>query len=124
MLRSRLSVGISRAVRFPWSRPPVDVEALATQRGQARALSSAVDALVERVLELEHDARRVREALAELKRREAEREGQHAAALDALARLYKRVSARIAREQPAPQASDVAPPEAESTLDIRRRLGR
>ncbi len=73
--------------------------------GRQDALSHALDALRERVVAVE--------------RAESVRAAEHAAALDAMSRLYKRVAARIAREQQ-PATGDT-PPE-ESPLDLRRRL--
>lgn len=54
-----------------------------------------------------------------LARAELERQAEHAAMLDSLSRLYKRVSARIAREQPPGDT-----PSGESTLTLRSRLRR
>lgn len=63
----------------------------------------------------DHSAETARE-LQQLRRDEARRAAEHATMVDALDRLYKRVSARIARQD------DKA--EEESTYDLRKRLGR
>jgi hypothetical protein len=60
--------------------------------------------------------------VAALERAEATRAGEHAAMVDQLERLYKRVSARIAREQPSNNGG--AGRSDESVLSLRQRLGR
>lgn len=77
------------------------------------ALETHIKALYDHVRELTHEIQQTRQD-------DARRAAEHATMLDALSRLYKRISARIARED-----GGMAPaPDEESVLAMRRRLGR
>jgi hypothetical protein len=78
------------------------------------AIETHIKALYDGLKENAHE-------LQELRRNEATRAAEHAAALDAITRVYKRLSARISRENEPPLTEEAVE---ESVLDMRRRLGR
>lgn len=77
------------------------------------ALETHTKALYDHVRELTRE-------LQQLRQDEARRAAEHATMVDQLTRLYKRVSARIAREEAVTHPSDTG----ESVLALRSRLGR
>lgn len=82
-----------------------------TTRSEILVTAHPPDTVGPRVRELE-------ERLTALERAETTRAAEHAAQLDQLSRLYKRVAQRIVRE------GNDTPPDTESVMSMRKRLGR
>lgn len=99
---------------------PPDIRA-ELDEARVSAIETHVTALYDELRQQRAELRALHGTMVQLQTDEARRAAEHATMVDALQRLYKRVSARIAREE---MKHHDETPESESTLALRKRLGR